>query len=136
MRREDAAIARQGARARSQLLGLERVARRAGGRSCPSARRSASSWRARSPREPKLLLLDEPAGGLNHEEVGALGALIRGLRERLQLTVLLVEHHMSLVMSVSDRVVALNFGRRDRRGHAGRGAQPSRADPGLPGSAA
>jgi branched-chain amino acid transport system ATP-binding protein len=61
--------------------------------------------------EPKLLLLDEPASGLNHEEVGELGALIRSLRDRLRLTVLLVEHHMSLVMGISDRVVALNFGR-------------------------
>ena len=61
--------------------------------------------------EPKLLLLDEPASGLNHEEVGELGALIRELRERLALTILLVEHHMSLVMSISERVVALNFGR-------------------------
>src|SRR5216110_3613638 len=62
--------------------------------------------------EPKLLLLDEPASGLNHEEVGELGALIRELRERLQLTILLVEHHMSLVMGIADWVVALNFGRR------------------------
>jgi branched-chain amino acid transport system ATP-binding protein len=62
--------------------------------------------------EPQLLLLDEPASGLNHEEVGALGALIRDIRERLRLTVLLVEHHMNLVMSISDRVVALNFGRK------------------------
>jgi len=61
--------------------------------------------------EPKLLLLDEPASGLNHEEVGELAGLIRGLRERLRLTVLLVEHHMSLVMSISERVVALNFGK-------------------------
>ena len=61
--------------------------------------------------EPKLLLLDEPASGLNHEEVSQLGALIRDLRERFRLTVLLVEHHMSLVMSISERVVALNFGR-------------------------
>jgi branched-chain amino acid transport system ATP-binding protein len=66
--------------------------------------------------EPKLLLLDEPASGLNHEEVGALGTLIRDIRERLQLTVLLVEHHMSLVMSISDRVVALNFGRKIAEG--------------------
>jgi len=66
--------------------------------------------------EPKLLLLDEPASGLNHEEVGALGALIREIRDRLALTVLLVEHHMSLVMSVSDRVVALNFGRKIAEG--------------------
>ena len=61
--------------------------------------------------EPKLLLLDEPASGLNHEEVAELGSLIRDLRDRLRLTVLLVEHHMSLVMSISERVVALNFGK-------------------------
>ena len=61
--------------------------------------------------EPKLLLLDEPASGLNHEEVGALGTLVQELRRRFALTVLLVEHHMGLVMRISDRVVALNFGR-------------------------
>jgi branched-chain amino acid transport system ATP-binding protein len=66
--------------------------------------------------EPKLLLLDEPASGLNHEEVGTLGQLIRDIRDRLKLTVLLVEHHMSLVMSISDRVVALNFGRKIAEG--------------------
>jgi branched-chain amino acid transport system ATP-binding protein len=66
--------------------------------------------------EPKLLLLDEPASGLNHEEVGTLGQLIRGIRDRLKLTVLLVEHHMSLVMNISDRVVALNFGRKIAEG--------------------
>ena len=61
--------------------------------------------------EPKLLLLDEPASGLTHEEVGALGTLVQELRRRFALTVLLVEHHMGLVMRISDRVVALNFGR-------------------------
>ena len=66
--------------------------------------------------EPRLLLLDEPASGLNHEEVRELGALIRDLRERFALTVLLVEHHMSLVMEISDRVVALNFGRKIAEG--------------------
>jgi branched-chain amino acid transport system ATP-binding protein len=65
---------------------------------------------------PKLLLLDEPASGLNHEEVGALVALIREIRDRLGVTVLLVEHHMSLVMSVSDKVVALDFGRKIAEG--------------------
>lgn len=60
---------------------------------------------------PKLLLLDEPAGGLNHEEVGNLMALLRQVRDRLKLTMLLVEHHMNLVMRVSDQVVALDFGR-------------------------
>jgi branched-chain amino acid transport system ATP-binding protein len=61
---------------------------------------------------PKLLLLDEPASGLNHEEVGALGALIRAIRDRVGVTILLVEHHMSLLMGVSDHVVALDFGRK------------------------
>ncbi|HEY2940673.1 MAG TPA: ABC transporter ATP-binding protein [Gaiellaceae bacterium] len=61
---------------------------------------------------PRLLLLDEPAGGLNHEEVAALAALIRRLRDDFELTVLLVEHHMGLVMGVADRVHVLDFGRR------------------------
>jgi len=60
---------------------------------------------------PVLLLLDEPAGGLNHEEVEELGTLIRAIRDRLGITVLLVEHHMGLVMKFSDQVVVLNFGR-------------------------
>jgi branched-chain amino acid transport system ATP-binding protein len=60
---------------------------------------------------PKLLLLDEPAGGLNHEEVARLAALIRRLRADYELTILLVEHHMNLVMTVSDRVTVLDFGR-------------------------
>jgi branched-chain amino acid transport system ATP-binding protein len=66
--------------------------------------------------KPKLLLLDEPAGGLNHEEVGALAALMRHVRDVLEVTILLVEHHMSLVMSTSDKVVALNFGRKIAEG--------------------
>ncbi len=66
--------------------------------------------------KPKLLLLDEPAGGLNHEEVGALGDLIRRVRDERQVTVLLVEHHMNLVMAVSDKVVALDFGRKIAEG--------------------
>ena len=62
--------------------------------------------------EPTLLLLDEPAGGLNHEEVDALMDLLPRIRDRLRLTMLLVEHHMNLVMRVSDQVVALDFGRK------------------------
>ena len=61
--------------------------------------------------EPKLLLLDEPAAGLNHEEVDALADEIRAIRDRRGVAVLLVEHHMNLVMRVSDQVVALEFGR-------------------------
>jgi branched-chain amino acid transport system ATP-binding protein len=60
---------------------------------------------------PRLLLLDEPAGGLNHEEVGELGRFIQKIREDRELTVLLVEHHMNLVMGISDHVYVLNFGR-------------------------
>ena len=60
---------------------------------------------------PRLLLLDEPAGGLNHEEVEELGRFIQQLRKDFDLTVLLVEHHMNLVMGISDRVYVLNFGR-------------------------
>ncbi len=62
--------------------------------------------------KPKLLLLDEPAGGLNHSEVDDLTTLIQDLRDRFGLTVLLVEHHMNLVMNVSDKVVAIDFGRK------------------------
>jgi branched-chain amino acid transport system ATP-binding protein len=69
--------------------------------------------------EPRLLLLDEPAGGLNHEEVGALGELIRRIRKEHKLTVLLVEHHMNLVMSVSDRVEVLDFGKKIAAGTPG-----------------
>ena len=62
--------------------------------------------------EPRLLLLDEPAGGLSHEEVEELGEFITRTRERYDLTVLLVEHHMNLVMRVSDSVTVLDFGRK------------------------
>jgi branched-chain amino acid transport system ATP-binding protein len=65
---------------------------------------------------PQLLLLDEPAGGLNHEEVEDLGALIRRLKADYALTVLLVEHHVNLVMSISDRVHVLNFGQKIAEG--------------------
>jgi branched-chain amino acid transport system ATP-binding protein len=66
--------------------------------------------------QPKLLLLDEPAGGLNHEEVAELGGLLKKIREQRNLTMLLVEHHMSLVMEVSDKVVVLDFGRKIAEG--------------------
>ncbi|WP_135470246.1 ABC transporter ATP-binding protein [Crenalkalicoccus roseus] len=61
---------------------------------------------------PKLLLLDEPAGGLNHEEVDGLAGLLVDIRRQFDLSILLVEHHMNLVMRVSDKVVALDFGRK------------------------
>ncbi|GIH24354.1 ABC transporter ATP-binding protein [Acrocarpospora phusangensis] len=61
---------------------------------------------------PRLLLLDEPAGGLTHAEVRDLGDLILRLRRDHDLGALLVEHHMGLVMSISDHVVAMEFGRK------------------------
>jgi branched-chain amino acid transport system ATP-binding protein len=61
---------------------------------------------------PRLLLLDEPAGGLNPTETQELMQLIRSLRDVDQLTILLVEHNMELVMGVSDRVAVLQYGRK------------------------
>ena len=61
--------------------------------------------------DPKLLLLDEPAAGMNPEETLALMDLIREIRDRFDLTVLIIEHHMDLVMNVSDRIFVLNVGK-------------------------
>ena len=61
--------------------------------------------------DPKLVLLDEPAAGMNPEETLALMDLIREIRDRFDLTVLIIEHHMDLVMNVSDRIFVLNFGK-------------------------
>lgn len=66
--------------------------------------------------EPKLLMLDEPATGLTHSEVDELADVIRAIRSRHNLTVLLVEHHMGLVMGLCDKVVVLNFGRKIAEG--------------------
>jgi branched-chain amino acid transport system ATP-binding protein len=65
---------------------------------------------------PRLLLLDEPAGGLNHEEVEELATFLRRLRVDFDLTLLLVEHHMGLVMGSADRVHVLDFGRKIAEG--------------------
>ena len=61
---------------------------------------------------PKFLLLDEPASGLTHSEVDELGETIKEIRDQFSLTVLLVEHHMQMVMGISDKVVAMDFGRK------------------------
>jgi branched-chain amino acid transport system ATP-binding protein len=66
--------------------------------------------------DPKMLMLDEPAAGLTHEEVDDLGQLVKDLRDRHELTVLLVEHHMSMVMAISDNIVVLDFGRKISEG--------------------
>lgn len=66
--------------------------------------------------QPRLLLLDEPAGGLTHEDVDTLAGLIRDIRARFGLTVLVVEHHMGLVMGISERVIVLEFGEKIAEG--------------------
>jgi branched-chain amino acid transport system ATP-binding protein len=112
--REERASAER-ARELIRLLELERVAGKRASDLPFGTQKRVELARALAS-EPALLLLDEPASGLNHEEVGALGTLLRQIRDRLRLTVLLVEHHMNLVMSISDRVVALNFGRKIAEG--------------------
>ena len=66
--------------------------------------------------KPRLLLLDEPAGGISHEEVDAMARLLRRVRTELGVTMLLVEHHMGFVMGISDRVVVLDFGKKIAEG--------------------
>ncbi|WP_040491523.1 ABC transporter ATP-binding protein [Ilumatobacter nonamiensis] len=66
--------------------------------------------------EPKLLMLDEPATGLTHSEVDVLAELIHDLRDRYDLTILLVEHHMGMVMKLSEHLVVLDFGRKIAEG--------------------
>jgi branched-chain amino acid transport system ATP-binding protein len=99
------------------MLGLTDFAQRLAG-DLPFATQKRVELARALAAEPKLLLLDEPAAGLNHEELDALARQIRDIRDRLRITVLLVEHHMSLVMSVSDHIVALNFGRKIADGTA------------------
>jgi branched-chain amino acid transport system ATP-binding protein len=98
------------ARTMLAFVGMEDVGERPAASLPLGARKRVELARALAG-SPLLLLLDEPAGGLNHEEVAELGALIRSVRDRLGVTVLLVEHHMGLVMGLSDQVVVLNFGR-------------------------
>jgi branched-chain amino acid transport system ATP-binding protein len=65
---------------------------------------------------PRLLLLDEPAGGISHEEVDAMAHLLRRIHAELNAAMLLVEHHMAFVMGISDRVVVLDFGKKIAEG--------------------
>jgi branched-chain amino acid transport system ATP-binding protein len=102
--------ARRRAEETLELVGLQPLARRsAAGLPFPTLKRIELARALVS--KPRLLLLDEPASGLTHEEVLDLIEFIRRLRDDLKLTVLLVEHHMNLVMRVSDHVHVLNFGR-------------------------
>ncbi|MEM7324250.1 MAG: ABC transporter ATP-binding protein [Actinomycetota bacterium] len=66
--------------------------------------------------DPKLLMLDEPASGLTHSEVDELASVIKMIRDRYNLTVLLVEHHMRMVMAISEKIVVMNFGKKIAEG--------------------
>ena len=83
---------------------------------CPSARSSASRSPAPWPSSPPCCCSTSPPSGLTHAEVDELAELIRSLRDRHRLTILLVEHHMRMVMGISDKVVVLDFGRKIAEG--------------------
>ena len=78
---------------------------------CPTA--SSGGWRSPElwPPDPKLLLLDEPAAGMNPQETQELGEYIVELRKNHDLTILMIEHHMDLVMQFSDRIYVIDFGK-------------------------
>jgi branched-chain amino acid transport system ATP-binding protein len=97
------------------LLGLERMAELPAG-SLPFAIQKKVEIARALVAQPRLLLLDEPASGLNHEELMALGETIRTICKQMGVTILVVEHHMNLVMGISDHVVVLNFGRKIAEG--------------------
>jgi branched-chain amino acid transport system ATP-binding protein len=112
------AHARRGGRGPDEVLeyvGLRDVAGRAA-RGLPFGTRKRVELARALASHPRLLLLDEPAGGLNHEEVAELARFLRRVREDFELTVLLVEHHMALVMGIADRVHVLDFGRKIAEG--------------------
>ena len=114
VRRQEAALGEL-AWAAIDMLGLRHVASRPA-QGLPLGTRKRVELARALAGSPRLLLLDEPAAGLNHQEVGEIGGLIRRIRDKRRVAVLLVEHHMNLVMSVSDRVVALDFGRKIAEG--------------------
>jgi branched-chain amino acid transport system ATP-binding protein len=110
LRRRDERRARERALEMLRYVGFAPSADRAAA-SFPFAAQKRIELARALARRPTLVLLDEPASGLNHEEVEELGSLIRRIRDELGVTVLLVEHHMNLVMGVSDVVHVLDFGR-------------------------
>jgi branched-chain amino acid transport system ATP-binding protein len=110
VRRSDLALADK-AREWIAELGLEDVADRRTG-DLPFGTRKRVELARALVAKPRLLMLDEPVAGLNHTEIGELTTFLGSLKKRMGLTILLVEHHMNMVMAVSDKVVVLDFGRR------------------------
>ena len=78
---------------------------------CRSARQRLLEISRALATEPKLLLLDEPAAGMNPQETDDLSAFIKRIKDRFHLTVFVIEHHMQLVMGISDRIYCIDFGK-------------------------
>jgi branched-chain amino acid transport system ATP-binding protein len=109
-RRGDEASQRRRVMSLLEYVGLREVADRTAGSLPYGTQKRVEAARALIS-DPRLLLLDEPAGGLSREEVASLGDFVRGMQHDFSLTVLVVEHHMRFVMGVCDRVHVLDFGR-------------------------
>jgi branched-chain amino acid transport system ATP-binding protein len=107
--------ARERALAMIELVGLKKVSNRAVA-ALPFGTQKLVELARALVSSPRLVLLDEPAGGISHQEVDATGALLRKIRRQLKVTMLLVEHHMAFVMGISDRVVVLDFGKKIAEG--------------------
>jgi branched-chain amino acid transport system ATP-binding protein len=106
---------REQAQALLAFLGLDAIERQPAG-SLPLGFQKRLELARALALTPRLLLLDEPASGLNTSETQVLGELLLRIRERFRLTILLVEHDMGLVMTVSDVITVLNFGRKIAEG--------------------
>jgi branched-chain amino acid transport system ATP-binding protein len=113
MRREERRI-RNGARDYLEFVGLENKAGELAGNLPLGEQRLLEIARALAT-EPRILLLDEPAGGLNTRETEGLAALIQSILKK-EITVLLVEHDMNLVMDISNEIVVMNFGEKIAEG--------------------
>ena len=98
-----------------EIVGLVGIAHEAAVSKPPPVQKRIEIARALAS-EPQLLLLDEPASGLTHEEVADIIGLVRHIRDTIGVTILLVEHHMGMVMDISDRVVVLDFGKKIAEG--------------------